>query len=482
MIETTYAIPTLVNFDQLFYASPNAKVVPYGNSASVSKNQAKENIQELFQDGMRELTWVASCECGKLVGNYYNGTTCSNCKTIVKTNFAEVSEYRAWLEIPELQQPDGTWSLPPVLHPVVYDVLNRWIGKYRSSCILNMILNPSSELPPTLQGIFGQGYTWFFNNFDFIMNYFLNEYPTTKKRSEDIREFIATYKSIAFVRHVPILNQALHLITSSGSMSYSDECSSFILKAKIELSNLVYVYRNGPTGSGFLDQRLWDMYAAYTEYCENIRKVKLLGKKGLVRKNLLGSRVHCSFRVVIAPQTEYVVADELHVPWLVGVIQLHHEILNLLQNRAGYNFAKAMEKYHRALVGYDTEIDEIMKTLIKECPYKGLPTKFGRNPTLRPGAIQLFFTTQIKPDFDDITTAIPPSIIYAPNADFDGDCLYGSFLKEMDLIPEYMKIHPMMTMLGGREPGISGTVALIPQAIISCSEWLNDPEQFQPAT
>ena len=61
----------------------------------------------------------------------------------------------------------------------------------------------------------------------------------------------------------------------------------------------------------------------------------------------------------------------------------------------------------------------------------------------------------------------------------DGDCLYGSWLKEMDEIPQYMSIHPMMTMLAGSEPGISGMVAITDQTTIALNEWLNDPDQFK---
>lgn len=382
MTEDTYALPSLVDYDMLFLQSANAKIVPCGESSSVSKNQAKEHMQALFQDGTRELNWVASCECGQMVGNYYEELECPSCKTIVKTNFAEDLDFRAWLEIPEFKQKDGSNLIPPILHPVAFDVLDKWIGKYKSSSLLGAILDPDGDLPPALQGVLGQGYTWFYNNFEHVINYFLTQYPTSRKRSEDIPEFIKMYGPIMFIRHIPILNQSLHLLTSSGTMTYSDDSAAAILKTKIELSNMIYVYQNGPIGPAFIDQRMWCMYQSYIEYCSSIKTVKLLSKTGYIRKFILGSRFHCSYRAVIVPQTEITVGDELHLPWLIGVVELHHEILNVLMNRRGNSLPIALAKYAKALAAYDPEIDEIMEILLSEYPYKGAPQLFGRNPQI----------------------------------------------------------------------------------------------------
>lgn len=49
----------------------------------------------------------------------------------------------------------------------------------------------------------------------------------------------------------------------------------------------------------------------------------------------------------------------------------------------------------------------------------------------------------------------------------------------MGEVPKYMVLHPMATMLGGAEPGISGMVKITAQATIGLNEWLNDPEQFE---
>ena len=53
-----------------------------------------------------------------------------------------------------------------------------------------------------------------------------------------------------------------------------------------------------------------------------------------------------------------------------------------------------------------------------------------------------------------------PYAISAPNADFDGDALYLASIKEMGLVLDFMKIHPMATLLGGEGLGLTSSVRM----------------------
>lgn len=374
----------LLDFDGLFASDSDAKPVASADRIAISQNQAREYMRSLFQDGANDLNFIASCECGnpKMTGNFYVGAICPKCKTEVRTNFANELKYRAWLELPDI--------MPPVLHPRAYAVLENWLPAYQGTSLLQILLNVDATMPPQLSGIMGQGFKYFHDNFDDIMRYFLTQYPPLqnaagRKKSRWIGMYLNKYYKILFVRHLPILNQSLHLITKSGSMKYSDESSTFILKARIELANAVYSYTNSPIGSSYLDQRMWTMYEAYIGYIDSITNKKLIGKEGFIRKSILGSRCHFSFRCVIVPLNAPHRGDELHLPWRIGVAGLKLEILNLLTNRKGYTMPDAQAKHARAMSNYDPEVDECLKTLIAECPYVGLPVFFGRNPTLRHG-------------------------------------------------------------------------------------------------
>lgn len=51
-------------------------------------------------------------------------------------------------------------------------------------------------------------------------------------------------------------------------------------------------------------------------------------------------------------------------------------------------------------------------------------------------------------------------------------------IKEMDMLPVLMKLHPSVIMVGGDSPGISGDVTITKQEAINLACWINDPDQF----
>lgn len=46
-------------------------------------------------------------------------------------------------------------------------------------------------------------------------------------------------------------------------------------------------------------------------------------------------------------------------------------------------------------------------------------------------------------------------------------------------MPIYMKLHPMTTMLGDDNVGLSGDVKISDQARMALHNWLHDPRQFE---
>ena len=382
MEKEVYVCPVIVDYDNLFATDPDAHVLVCDNT--ISKNQMQEQLQQLCLDGSKDLNFVASCECGKLSGNFWDqaeGQVCKYCHTRCETNFAKRLKFRAWLEIPPYA--------PPVVHPKIYAILNKWMGKIAKVPVMEYLLNPEIELPPILAGKVGQGARYFYENFDNIINFFLTQFQplqlsAARKRAKGIPELISIYRDKIFVRHIPILNQELHLMTRSGSMMYSDDCLQSILKARIELGMLQQIYNSGVVSNHHIDARLFDFLMAIVEYDDLIDSVKMLGKTGQIRKLILGARFHCSIRAVISPLFGPHKIDEIHLPWKGAVILYKLEILNILVKRMGYSVPEALKIYEHAENSYSKIVDDIFKLLIKECQeltgLPGLPMTFGRNP------------------------------------------------------------------------------------------------------
>ena len=362
--------PKLLNNDRLFETDSDGKVLTETeNSAIFGKD-----VKVLFGDEINDLNFIARCECGHLSGNFFIGTQCPRCKMVVRTNFCDELKYRGWISLSK--------SMPPILHPIMYKVLRKWIGKWKNRFIIDRMLDVTDTLPPTLENVLGKGFIYFHHNFDSIINYFANEYQHSakhKKRDEYLT-FVKMYRDTAFVTKIPVLNQALHLITQSGSMRYSDSSSDHILEMLMEIKMTSYAYNNSVVRDDHINRKMRTIYKAYIAYTDSIITDKLSSKKGFLRKAILGSRYHLSFRGVIVPIIDPHEGDELFIPWKIALNIYKLEILNLLTNRRKLSVPDALDKLTKAIMVYDQDIMDILNTLIEECPFKGLPVLFGRNP------------------------------------------------------------------------------------------------------
>ena len=74
--------------------------------------------------------------------------------------------------------------------------------------------------------------------------------------------------------------------------------------------------------------------------------------------------------------------EVINIPWRMAVCIFEHEILNILQNRYGYDVNEACDLHMKGVVGYNQIIDSCLKTLWDESPFIGMPFLMGRNPEL----------------------------------------------------------------------------------------------------
>lgn len=444
---------TIEDYDKLYAeAIRNGAVdVPVGrDDVCIAMGGSTEEFQKtLFQSSDGNLNFIASCKCGQYRGNFYIGQICPHCKTEVRTAFADEINSHAWVTIPD--------SLPPFLHPAAYRILDKWIGAAKrksKSSILDAIMDVGVDLPEPYLSAFGRGGMWYFyDNFRDIINFIAAQHKGVRaKDNVDIERFLKTYGAPTdadhpygrlFTRHIPILDQSLHILTHSGTMTYDDESSKYILKVCVELSNTIYTQRHQPARNRhYLEQHVFGTYKSWIDYTNEIIKGKIQGKRGFIRKNILGARVHASARGVIAPITHTHMADEVELPWrmIVGLFKL--EIINRLNKKFGLDNNTALDYWTQAQVGWNPDepdpiirkrvgdkvsaVLECVKELHRECPFKGFPIILGRNPTLRHGAIQLFFTKHFKTDPTDDTIGMSPYAISAPNA--DQSVFHGSFI------------------------------------------------------
>lgn len=380
---------TMLNFKEYAESIPN-KV--YLNEVLLSEPN-KDILDVLFHQTESSLEFAPHCECEAYKGPRYEGSVCPLCGTVVSSEFVSNFTQHNWVRIPE--------NMPAILHPIFYFILKGWSGKLRMGAqgsknagkrqkiaIIDYILDPEEDLPDDLKPyVEKQGFTFFMDHFDEIMHSLLYEHPklSINKKTKAIAEVYETYRDCLVIREFPILHHSFHPMHSSKKTKYVDKTADPVLSLVMDLANTVFSKRNTVTKSNYIDKQMWSIYSRYTQYIKSTIEEKIGDKYALVRRHAIAARLHFSGRGVISPLIDRHRGDEVHLPWDIGLNGLKLEIINILIHRKSYTPTDAVAKVMKAFSMFDPEIYEIIQTLIDECPYKGLPLLFGRNPNTRLG-------------------------------------------------------------------------------------------------
>jgi DNA-directed RNA polymerase beta' subunit len=178
----------------------------------------------------------------------------------------------------------------------------------------------------------------------------------------------------------------------------------------------------GPQASQ-LSQKLYQLYQAvkrlFLDGYERPRVYSLLGhlegKRGLLRRFLLGKRQDFSGRAVIVPDPELSL-DECGIPLAMAVPLLSGALRQRLQ---ADGITGTDEVITRALQGSRPEREQVKAALERVIREHDLLVLLNRQPTLHKYNL-LAFRPRIR---DDFAIAIPPLVCGGFNADFDGDTM-----------------------------------------------------------
>ncbi len=430
----------ILDFNALFARTENAVLL---NKFDFSTPGYAEKLAENIFSRSTDIDFVAKCECEHLVGNYYTNLTCPRCHTLVTCDM-EAAEghltHKAWISCPD--GIEGGW-----LNPAVYQIIARHLrygkrvrqnftnangdissrGKIRKGNYLDDILDFDTPIPDEIAGaVTGKGFSYFYQNFDRLMQYFLYSHKQTamKKGRDTLAYFLAQNRDKLFCRYLPILASSLHPIVMSEGINdnrkrFVDKNSQYVEAAAAALSYLEFSSHRARRPD-LIEASTFQAYQEFIAYTVDISTRHLSKKRSLPRQHIFASRLSFTFRGVIVSITGKHDLDELHMPWAMAVNLLRLHIVGRLMQR-GMSSGDAMRLQQSSLKQYDPLIDSMMQEFIAESPYKGLPALFGRNPSIRAGSIQLLYITKIKTNIHDETIGFSQLATAAPNADYDGD-------------------------------------------------------------
>lgn len=464
-----YNTVSLVNFENMFYQSEKKYIL---NGADfMSKHLAKEAISAIYDDGSVDLSFVPSCECGKLSGEYYRGCKCPECDTVVGSEFVSTLTNSLWFEIPE--------CMPPVLHPIFYLILTKW-----KRDDINSLLNNSIPLSKKLENYVGtgdfasgQGFKFFYENFEYIINV-LTTFPENKIKTVDIIEFINRNREKLFVRHLPILDKSLHVSQRNGNMVYVDKTSQYLLPVSINLSTAEYKLTSNVNSRNrvkYADRVLWDIYKDYIGYIDKTIKEGVNKKTSIVKHHGLGTRLFWSARSVIAPKYGPHRNDEIDIPWkmFLQVFKIH--IIGYFANVDMMTPVDALSRWRRAVYKYDSGVYSVFERIKKNSiDGRGIYFITGRNPTLQYGSRQMVCAVRLKKNVEDETVNYSSSIMPMPNADCDGDEMYYIALLERDTVRQMKLLKPKYTIFSQSAPAINIAVTPSKPLCVQAYNYLQD--------
>lgn len=390
MKENKYVLPSIIDLDNLFSRTSNTIVFN-----DVMLDRTPEEVVDILCDISNDKSdSVATCQCEATSGNYYTGMKCRVCGTICQSNLFGEIRNDSWLEIPA--------SIKGVLNPQVFRILSDWLGNTNHQPILKQILNMQLPVEPIPNSPFftGQGFNWFYDNFDAVISFYLSSHPIMPKRNlaPVIKLFLETTGKAIWCTKLPILSKLIQPISRvNKDVRYADPDIENLMKAIFTLRSVLLAEKMMKFSADHVDRNFFSVYNEFLMYTNNILVHKLPKKPSILRKHVFGSRTHCSGRSVAIPIAGPHDADEMYLPWKLGIKMYEYHILSILVNKYNMPAFKAFNRIMNAINIYDHDIDLIMQSLIADCPYKGLPILMNRNPSLRIANIQLLYVTKIKP-------------------------------------------------------------------------------------
>lgn len=422
-----------------------------------------------FQDSIRNavfntdsgVSFVARCKCEQTKGNSLIGTICPICHTKVEMSWDTAHDYlhaEHWVKCPEILT--GGW-----LAPAVYETLWHWLSISGKGSYLDYILDTRLELPVDFTDhIHGQGFDYLHKNFDKVINFFANIYPTTKKR--DLTPFVVRYVEIyrdrLWSHYHSLPSRDMHPILTRDSSDtskryFSDQKANYIIKAIVTLSKARHLPKRKQTISN-IEKYAYTAFRHLMEYDEALSDIQIggkttRGKKATPRAHISGGRLNWSSRTVITPIVGPHDYDEIRLPWKLAVPMLRVHILSKLTGKHKKSPNEAMNIYVRAELSYDPLVHDIIKELIAEHPRKGLPIVWWRPPTIL--TMTLLWCREVKIDPRDDTASSSSFFAKMSNEDYDGDNKLGVLLLETDMAEAFMPLHPSYLLLNKNRPGIS---------------------------
>ncbi|ALN97697.1 RNA-polymerase beta-subunit RpoC [Bacillus phage vB_BpuM-BpSp] len=311
-----------------------------------------------------------------------------------------------------------------VINPALFELVRKCIPKVNNIINFNIpidhsgekVQEPINEEDENRDPNFDIGLIEFKERFWNLME----EYTNKNKYQKEF-DFLAKHNDLIFINKFPVYSSKLRPATMRGNTLIFDEINNdynFLILYSKEIKDKVIENKEN---IDLLKLSLLYQIQSYTNIVHKKIIDQLKGKKGLIRRDIYGSRLDFSARNVITPLTTYQI-DEVAMPYRTFGELYKFQIINLISKVKGINYNQATTEWEKGMLGYNEEFYNFMMELVKKTK-NGLRFLLNRNPTISLGSILYVKVAVVKKDYKDLTLGISNNLLSAFSGDFDGDVL-----------------------------------------------------------
>lgn len=415
----------LVDFDDVFAKLDITPVVINDYNTSVpEEKKALDRLLYTHYQNTDTIEEAASCDCGNITGMYNLGVECEVCNTPVQGTTDKPIQSVLWMRAPDgvdsLFSPAAWMILEPAMRSRHFNFLEYLTNTgYHANIESITAKETRRKIDRLLEFNPPRGFNNFIRHFDTIMEFMFdsNIIDSNNANKGELKEFIRQNKHLFFPKYLPFPSSICFVIESTTSGVYIDKPLGMAKDAMLTMASIRSTsYPLKPmVVQNRVAKTIRELSLFYNEYI----KRRLARKPGMIRRHVLGSRLHFSARGVITSLSDPHEYDELHIPWGMAALLLKYHIVNKLLKR-GYTANQALDFVYSNVLRYNELMDQIFQELISESPRGGIACMFQRNPTLKRGSTQQFRITKVKTDVHVNTISMSVLVLKAPNADFDG--------------------------------------------------------------
>jgi DNA-directed RNA polymerase beta' subunit len=364
-----------------------------------------------------------SCECGKFTGKAFATLVCDTCDKAVELTEANIDKI-GWIDLKDVY----------IIKYITYMLLEKVIGREN---LKNVIKTPNTiNINGDIDTIevdnarksspehkyYYVGISGLKENYAEILNYY---HELHDKKEEAIFKFLEDPEDV-FTNKIPVISTVLRPAMRTEDGLKLDSINNIyvaIIKSVQTLNDkvdLIQIIKNLT-----IEQLQAQYFQLSVEIMENIKS-----KGGLIRNQVMGTRINFSARNIISPAKAGYKIDEVVLPYLTFLYLYKFEIMNIFAKIKNIKFIEAEKIWYKATLKVDEEALAIMKKIIAD---QEIGILLNRNPTISYGSILYLRIAGIKDDIEDLTMSIHNGILSLLSGDYDGDVLNIVSLKDVEM-------------------------------------------------